>query len=206
MANLTQEVKMDAKEVRSKAVSMADNVYEILALIEKGFMENKYEILADAMKKEHEVNQTEKLLAKNIMDLSKRSRDKKGLAAMAQMVEMIERMGDEAASLIERIEIKVHEKLLFSDIGVEQFNETYHSMQKSVGMLLEFLKAGDAALKNKIVDNGFHVKELVELYRKAHAERLVRGLCTPLGANMYFDMLDFTGNIARHASNIAKLF
>ena len=36
--------------------------------------------------------------------------------------------------------------------------------------------------------------------------RLIEGLCTPLGANMYFDMLDFTGNLARHASNVVKLF
>ncbi len=197
---------MDAKEIRDKAVSMADKVYGILALIEKGFMENKHEILADAMKQEHEVNQTERALAKEIMALSKNSSDKKGLPALAQMVAMIERMGDEAASLIERIEIKVHERLLFSDEGVDQFNETYKSMQKSVEMLLEFLKTGNSALKNKIIDNGFHVKELVEIYRKAHAERLVQGLCTPLGANMYFDMLDFTGNLARHSSNIVKLF
>ena len=30
-------------------------------------------------------------------------------------------------------------------------------------------------------------------------------LCTPLGANMYFDMLDFTGNLARHSTNVVKL-
>ena len=46
----------------------------------------------------------------------------------------------------------------------------------------------------------------MERYRKEHADRLVQGICTPLGANMYFDMLDFTGNLARHSSNVVKLF
>jgi hypothetical protein len=47
---------------------------------------------------------------------------------------------------------------------------------------------------------------LVERYRAEHMERLVKGVCTPMAANMFFDMLDFTGNIARHSSYVVKLF
>ena len=32
---------MDIKEIRLKAISMADKVYEILELVEDGFMKNK---------------------------------------------------------------------------------------------------------------------------------------------------------------------
>ena len=197
---------MDIKGLKANAVSMADKVLEILELVDKGFMENKAEFLTKAMYLEREINETEKALTRGILGLSKSVKDKKELAAIAQMVETFERMGDEAANLIERIEIKVAEKLLFSDIGVEQFNETYRTMKRSVEMLKEFLKGRDGGLKERVIDNGFHVKELVERFRREHAERLVKGECTELGANMYFDMLDFTGNLARHASNIVKLF
>ena len=197
---------MDIKEIRDKAMSMAEKVYEMIELIEKGFMENKANFLSEAMKKENEINELEKALTQRILELSRSSKEKKELSLLEQMVETLERMGDEAANLIERIEIKVHEKLLFSDIGVEQFNETYRAMKKSVEMMKEFLGGKDSGLKDRIIDNGFHVKELVERYRKAHADRLVQGLCTPMGANMYFDMLDFTGNLARHSSNIVRLF
>ena len=152
----------------------------------------------------------EKALTKSIFELSQakeKARDFKGLATLAQMVETFERMGDEASNLIERIEIKISEKLLFSDLGVEQFNETYNAMKKSVRMMREFLlNRRRTSLKDQVIDNGFHVKELIEQYRKEHADRLVQGLGTPLGASMYFDMLDFTGNLARHASNIVKLY
>ena len=72
-------------------------------------------------------------------------------------------------------------------------------------MMREYLRSQNEALKESTIKNGFHVKDLVERYRKEHADRLVQGDCTPMAANMYFDMLDFTGNIARHASNIVKL-
>lgn len=200
---------MDTKDMQAKIILMADKVCGILLLIEKGFMGNKLEPLALAIKEEHLVNEMEKMLSKSIIDISKQASgpdEKKDLVLMAQVVEMLERMGDESANLVERIEIKVVEKLLFSDLGVSEFNETFGTMKRSVEMMVDFLKRRDPALKDRIIDNGFHVKELVERYRKEHFERLVQGICTPMAANMYFDMLDFTGNLARHSSSIVKLF
>jgi phosphate:Na+ symporter len=198
---------MDINEIKNNIIKIADMVSEILDFIEKGFMEHRMEFLNAALKKEHNLNSEEKALTQEILELFKQSKSNlEELSALAQMVETLERMGDEAASLIERIEIKITEKLLFSEEGVEQFNETYAAMQQSIGMMRQFLVSKQPELKKKILDNGFHVKFLVERYRKEHADRLVKGLCTPMGANMYFDMLDFTGNLARHVSNIVKLF
>ena len=196
---------MDVNEIRLKAVSMADKVYEILELVEDGFMKNKMDFLTIALQEEGEINKMERLLTDNIMGLSKSAVYRKKLSGLAQMVEMLERMGDEATELIERIEVKVHEHLLFDEKAVTQFNETYKAMKSSVQMMREYLKTKEGSLKDKVIANGLHVKELVENYRTAHADRLVQGDCTPMGANMYFDMLDFTGNLARHASNIVKL-
>ena len=196
---------MDINEIRLKMVSMADKVYEILELIEDGFIKNKMDFLTVALQEEGEVNKMERLLTESIMELARSMDDKTELANLAQMIEMLERMGDEATGLIERIEMKVHEKLLFSEMALKQFNETYRMMKTSVKVMREYLRSKDVALKDTVIKNGFQIKDMVELYRKEHADRLVRGDCTPMGANMYFDMLDFVGNIARHASNVAKL-
>ena len=197
---------MNIGEIRAKAFGMADTLSDMLGLIEKGFMENKDLYLSEAMAKEEAINAEEKLLTGSILGLSNSAGDKKELSALAQAVAAFERMGDEASSIIERMEVKVAEKLMFDEMSVDQFMETYNVMKKSVEMMRDFLKRHDSAIKQRIIDNGFAVKELVERYRKEHADRLVQGISTPLGANMYFDMLDFTGNLARHASNVVKLF
>lgn len=200
---------MEIKDINDKIILMAGKVYDSLLLIEKGFMENKLEHLSAAMKEERSVNEMEKMLTKAIIEMSKtaeKSEEKKELAVMEQVIETLERMGEEATNIIERIEIKVAERLLFSELGVAQFNETFNAMKSSVDMMRSFLIKESAELRKKVIDNGFHVKELVERYRKEHFERLVQGLCTPMAANMYFDVLDFTGNLARHSSNIVKLF
>ena len=195
--------------MRESVIVMADRMYEMLELIEKGFMEHKAEFLSGAMLQERQLNEMEKALTNRVLEMSKTTKaekDHKSLVVWQQVIETLERMGDEAANLIERIEIKNAEHLLFSDMGVIQFNETYGIMKKSVDMMRVFLKGKSEELKERIIDNGFHVKALVERYRQEHTERLVGGICTPIAANMYFDMLDFTGNLARHASSIVKLF
>ena len=197
---------MDIGDIKREAFGMADTVSDILGLVEKGFMENKGSYLSEAMTKEEALNESEKSLTKSILDLSKAAGNKKELSALAQAVETFERMGDEASSLVERMEVKVAENLMFDETSVRQFMETYNVMRKSVEMMCDFLKNHDSAVKQSVIDNGFQVKELVERYRKEQADRLVHGIGTPLGANMYFDMLDFTGNLARHSSSVVKLF
>ncbi|MCX5678836.1 MAG: hypothetical protein NTY76_06990 [Candidatus Omnitrophica bacterium] len=200
---------MNKEEIREQVIVMADKAYQMLEFVEKGFMEHKTEFLTGAMERERELNEMEKSLTQNVLDLSKSAKsdkEKKELVILEQVTETLERMGDEAANLVERIEIKNAEHLLFSDLGVAQFNETYGVMKKSADMMRTFLKGRSEELKDRVVDNGFQVKALVQRYREEHMERLVRGICTPIAANMYFDMLDFTGNLARHASAIVKLF
>jgi phosphate:Na+ symporter len=151
----------------------------------------------------------EKDLTGKVLELCRSSKDdkqRKEFLSQQQAIEMLERMGDEAASLVERIEIKNAEKLLFSDVGVTQFNETFNAARNSVEMMRDFMGGKAGAIRERVIDNGFHVKSLVERYRAEHTERLLKGICTPIAANMFFDMLDFTGNLARHASNIVKLF
>lgn len=200
---------MDIDEIKTQVILMADKVYDMLGLIEKGFMEHKPEFLSGAMARERELNEMEKSLTRRVLEESKttlRKPDEKELVVWQQVIESLERMGDEAANLVERIEIKNAEHLLFSDMGVAQFNETYGIMKKSVDMMRLFLKGKSEELKGRIIDNGLAVKALVKRYRQEHIERLVKGICTPIAANMYFDMLDFTGNLARHSSSIVMLF
>jgi len=200
---------MNKEEIREQVIVMADKTCQMLEFVEQAFMEHKAEFLTSAMERERELNEMERSLTRKVLDLSKSAgsgQEKKDLIVLEQVVETLERMGDEAANLVERIEIKNAEHLLFSDMGVAQFNETYGVMKRSVDMMRTFLKGKSEELKKRIIDNGFQVKDLVQRYREEHMERLVKGICTPIAANMYFDMLDFTGNLARHASSIVKLF
>ena len=173
-------------------LEMADTLKKVLDFIEAGFNEHKLSFLSKAIEAEKNVNVLQKAVVdKVVADSQKKEMKKDDLVTASQVAETLERIGDECINLIERIEIKIEEGLLFSEEGVKEYVEVFDSTKQSFDMAAKVLRTADKALAGRVVANGFHVKKLVETYRKTHSERLVRGVCDPRTSNMFFDMLDF---------------
>lgn len=194
--------------IKASLKKMGMIVSEMVSLIYEGLMKNDAHYLNSALNKEHIVDNLEKEVTAQIIQMTKTQDEprQKEMITLGQIAQNIERMGDELRSLIERIEIKIAEKLLFSDIGIKQYEEVFKKMQDSVNLTTEFLNEYKIEILDDILENGIQIKNLIERYRVEHLERLVKGICEPRAANMYFDMLDFTGNIARHCTNIARVY
>ncbi len=187
-------------------LEMAGAIKTVLDLIEEGFSQNKVSYLSKAIEAEKKINILQKdVMGKVIADSKLKNKSEEDLIAASQIAETLERIGDECINLIERMEIKIEESLFFSDEGIGEYMEVFDSAKRSFEMASDVLITGDPAAASRVIANGFHVKELVERYRKTHNERLVKGLCDPRTSNMFFDMLDYTGNIARHSSNVVKV-
>ena len=185
---------------------MANIISDMANLAYQGFMENDAHFLDRALNKERIMDNLEREITASVVQVSK-TLDEKGcgeIILLAQTAQNIERMGDELRSLMERIEIKIAENLFFSDRGVEQYRDVFEKMKKSVNLTTQFLNENKNELLEMILKNGDDIKKTIERYRTEHLERLSKGICKPRAANMYFDMLDFTGNIARHCTNIAR--
>lgn len=196
------------EKITANLKKMTSILSEMVDLVYQGFMENDAHYLNRALNKERIMDDLEKEITTSIVKVFK-TLDKKGqkeFVLFEQFAENLERMGDELRYLMERIEIKIAENLFFSEMGVEQYKETFEKMRKSVNLTIEFLNEDKHSLLKMILKNGDEVKKTVERYRAEHLERLAKGICEPRAANMYFDMLDFTGNIARHCTNIARTY
>jgi len=176
---MKEKIVVDLKKMTNTLSEMIDLVYQ-------GFMENDTQYLNRALNKENIMNDLEKEITDSVVQLS-RTLDEKGqkeFVLLVQVAQNLERMGDELRYLMERLEIKIVEDLLFSDIGVEQYKDTFEKMRKSVNLTIEFLDKNKNELLETILKNGDEVKETVGKYRKEHLVRLTKGLCKPRAANM----------------------
>ena len=194
------------EKIVSDLNKMSAIISEMVDLVYKGFIENDAHFLNMALNKERVMDDLEREITSFVIKESKtlNEKEKAEYILLGMTAQNIERMGDELRSLMERIEIKIAENLYFSDIGVKQYQEIFHAMRESLVMVSTFFKEKDAAILDKITGNGEKIKMLIEGYRREHMKRLAEGLCEPRASNMYFDMLDFTGNVARHCTNIAR--
>ena len=196
------------EKITADLKKMADIILDMVELVYQGFMENDAHYLNRALNKERIMDDLEKEITISVVEISKTLDEKSRgeLVLLEQTAQNIERMGDELRYLMERMEIKVAENLFFSDIGVEQYKDVFEKMKKSLKLTVEFLNKNKKDLLDAILKNGDNIKASIEKYRKEHLERLTKGICEVRAANMYFDMLDFTGNIARHCTNIARTY
>jgi len=196
------------ERLRESIQKMAKVLKTMVDLVYQGFMENDESYLNSALNKERIVDDLERGVTSSIIELSKKSdgKTKKEFILLGQAAENMESMGDELRYLMERIEIKIIEKLLFSEKGVEQYKEIFSKMHRSVSLLADFFENDKDEDLKEILDNGLTLKDTIEKYRAEHMDRLINGVCQPRAANIFFDMLDFTGNIARHCTNIARIY
>jgi Na+/phosphate symporter len=196
------------QDIREDLRQMSRLISEMVELVYQGFMENDTHYLTSALNKERIIDDLEKEVIKKVVEISRSAQPKeqKGLITLGQVAQNIERMGDELRSLMERMEIKIEEKLFFSELDLKQYQEVFDRMRNSVDWTRDFFEAKNINIKilDKVLKNGLEMKKLVEQYRRDYMGRVAKGSCPPRAVNMYFDMLDFTGNIARHCTNIAR--
>jgi phosphate:Na+ symporter len=140
------------------------------------------------------------------VDISKNktAADKEKIMLLTNIVADLEEIGDYVKDMIERIEIKIQEKLLFSEEALDEYKHLYSVVETALSDVEKSLKLNDKNFAKRGLCDKDHVDKLIEKYRNAHAQRLMLGICDPRTGNMFLNLLDFTAQIFHHTETIAK--
>jgi phosphate:Na+ symporter len=192
--------------VRKKINDMAELVISMLRNTFEGFMQHDLDILACVLKDEQNLNDMEKEATLSLVDISKgkiTDNEKKNIMLLANIVADLEEIGDYIKDMIERIEIKIQEKLLFSEDALSEYKHLYSAVETALADAVNSLKMKDKNFAKRVLCDGEHVDVLVGKYRQAHTQRLLSGICDPRAGNMFLNLLDFGGQIFHHTKSIA---
>lgn len=199
---------MDLNVVRDKVNEMSELAYNMLTRTYEGFMKHDSDLLDEALKYENRLNKLEKAVNIAAAEVSKTKKlgpkDKNKLVVLIDITAGFEAIGDYCKDMIERIEIKILENLLFSDKAVAEYTHLYEVVRGDFNSIVNALKMNDFKIVNGLLCAGDHAGELVEKYRKNHNDRLLQGICSPLACNMYLNLLDLTAQIHERIKKIAQ--
>ena len=193
--------------IREKINEMAVLALSMLKATFDGFMQHDLDILAGVLKDEHRLNEMERAITLSLIDIAKAkttAADKKNIMLLTNIVADLEEIGDYIKDMIERIEIKIEEKLLFSDDAVDEYKHLYNVVETELEDAEKALRMNDKNFARRILCGTEHVDNLVKKYRDTHTQRLVAGVCLPRACNMFLNLLDFTAQISHHVKAIAK--
>jgi len=197
----------DIASVREKINQMAELALSMLVNTFDGFMKHELDILSDVLKNEDKLNDMEKSLNFSLVEISKeksKSADVRYIALLAEIVGDLEEIGDYVKDMIERIEIKIKERLFFSEEALSEYTHLYSVVHSALTDVVKSLKLDDKNFSRRILGDEEHVDRLLIRYRNTHTKRLLSGICDPRASNMYLDLLDFTAQIFRHIKAIAN--
>ncbi|HHV98708.1 MAG TPA: Na/Pi cotransporter family protein [Clostridiaceae bacterium] len=166
----------------------------------------------DEAKKVHEYEETvDKLQCEIISYLSMMlsmsaltSRQSVRLTGLMHVANDIERIGDYCQNIAESAEIKEDENLPFSDEAIKEIKNAFEEVNAMVDDTIHALNEGNIELARKALSKEKDIDELEKSLRSRHLERLSKGLCNPLSAISFVELVHNLERIADHCTNIAE--
>ncbi len=193
-------------EVKAKIAGMSRLALAMWQMTFKSFMEHDLDTLSKVLDDENKLNDLEKEITQDLVTVGRASRNKEEREAVSSYTETIgdlELIGDYCKDILERVQIKIEERLLFSDEAVKDYDELYHKTEKAFEGVAEALEKDDAAPAKKVVKDNVQIGALVDELRARHTQRLMDGICDPRSCNMFLNMLDFTSAVYQHIEKLA---
>ena len=197
----------DLSNVKKKISSMSALALSMWKQTHQAFMEHDLDLLAGVLKDEDRLNNFEKEIAAELVGLARSIQDKKEkvrILAYAEAVEDLELIGDYCKDILERVQIKIEEKLMFTDDAVREYEVLYKKTEDALDEISLALEKDNLSLVKNVLKGEQHIDKLVDEYRSRHNERMIEGLCVPISCNMFLNMLDFTAAVYYHAKKIAR--
>ncbi len=198
---------VDLNSIKEKIIRMSRSAATMWQLTYDAFIEHDVELIAKALEEENKLNSLEEEIDKSIIDLARAKftpEEKTRVIVYADIAADFELIGDYCKDVLERIQIKIEEKLLFSEDAVEEYKELYNKTKDALEEVVFVLEKDNPALIKEVLRKEEHIDNLVDRYRQNHGQRMLAGACTPMSCNMFLNMLDFTAAVYYHIKKIAK--
>lgn len=197
----------EPNDIKKKIADMSKLALSMWQMTNQAFMEHDLGLLSRVLEDENKLNNLEKEITSELVRLSRAtsSKSEKSQAIiLADVVGDLEMIGDYCKDILERVQIKIEEKLLFSDEAVKEYEDLYHKTEDALNQVVCALERNSLGLAKEVLKSEKHIDSLVEEYRKRHDQRLIDGICSPIACNMFLNMLDFTAQIFHHTKTIAN--
>lgn len=205
MPNLNQEELKEIVSLREKTREMLTQAQRMFRTSFDGLIKHDISILNQVLKDERNITKVYDDLTAACVETAKKNLSKKAKEILVALVDIIcatERIGDSCVGLVERIEYKIRENLLFSEPAVEEYRDLYKKVDQVLSDTIKIMGTGDNKLAKDILKKRRALCELIDRYRANHIERSAKGICDDWARIRYLDMLDFTEEIVLHCMEI----
>ena len=114
-------------------------------------------------------------------------------------------MANPLASVAASVRRKIRDRLLFSDLAVQEMTELLVRTQRQIRDLADALATGNPTLREHVLRWCANVADMISQFTSRHEERLVSGICSQPASAVFVAMADGLRGICHHVKNAAAL-
>jgi phosphate:Na+ symporter len=191
---------MDDRELRERFCSLIDETLPILSQIYKGFLGQKTALLKASRTQFRDILKRQlTFVGKLIEDTEKDEVEKK----YANLVPHLQRVALALDNLIDKMEIKVDSRVLFSQKALDEIRQLMIAVEAQFRDVKDFCMTKNPNLHGQVRTDMEKIRRMIDEYEIIHQNRLITGVCVPQASYLYIDMTDSLKRIAKELAVFA---
>ncbi|MCI7812342.1 MAG: Na/Pi cotransporter family protein [Lachnospiraceae bacterium] len=155
---------------------------------------------------EKTINSMEKMITEYLVKISNLSLNEEQHTVINNLfysVSDIERVGDHTENLVELVDVKDGQPIVFSEMAQEELKEIMKLVFQAYSCAIEAREKHSIDAANSVSKYEDQVDNMEEELRETHIERLSKQLCSPTNGVVFLDIISNLERISDHAYNLA---
>ena len=128
-----------------------------------------------------------------------------GLIRLHGILSSLEIVGQNLGGLVQPLEKKIKDGVLFSDKAVTQTNYLFDQHAGMIRSILDIVKTDNDFLKKYLLEEARKLVQACADFATEHEDRLIEGVCLPQAAPIFLAILDRFRTIGEHEVEVANL-
>jgi phosphate:Na+ symporter len=191
---------MEERELTNRFCSVFDETLPILNNIYKGFAGHKLNVLRESRAKFREVLKKQLPFSQKLIE----DKDKDDLEKKyVNLVPHLQRIALAIDNLIDKMEIKVETRVLFSQKAIDELKQLMVAVGTEFTDVRDYCLTKNPVLQEQIRMDMEKIRKLVDGFEIIHQNRLITGVCMPQASYLYIDMTDSLKRIAKELAVFA---
>ncbi len=154
------------------------------------------------------INELEKKITEYLLEVSNSAispEQSKRVLSLFNTVHDVERIGDHAENLVELAQFKIDNRIIFSNMAIEELKEIYEAVDNTLEKAFIALKTDDEEIVKEVDMYERKVDNLRDEFRESHIKRLNNNECNINAGVIFLDILTNLERISDHGVNIAEI-
>ena len=187
-------------EINNDVLGMLNSTKEMLEMLYEGFKTHNLDSPGKGEEIEKKLYKDSERLLKSLLD----EKAEEGIKYFIPVPEHFNRIGHGLRKMLNAINKKVTGDILFSDKSVTETYKLFNELQELLTCLDDCINTCSRVLIDHICGRVKALCELADEYAIFHEDRLISGVCTPMNAPIYLDILDSFKSITWHTGEITR--